>query len=142
MMNDEWRLQFGGLFWMTEPTYNDYSHAITIFYVLHENMIFFFYQLLAKIKLRQLNSFCNWSRCFQVPSGNRNRCSTIILKLYPKTGSEYCFLLIYYQCYTCTLIKTFNTIISLTPCQLHDSLLMNLLIKWNTSHLAYQWWVA
>lgn len=127
---------------MTEPTYNDYSHAITIFYVLHENMIFFFYQLLAKIKLRQLNSFCNWSRCFQVPSGNRNRCSTIILKLYPKTGSEYCFLLIYYQCYTCTLIKTFNTIISLTPCQLHDSLLMNLLIKWNTSHLAYQWWVA
>lgn len=33
----------------------------------------------------------------------------------------------------------FNTIISLTSCQLHDSLLMNF-IKWNISHLAYQWW--
>lgn len=35
----------------------------------------------------------------------------------------------------------FNTILSLTSCQLHDSLLINF-IKWNISHLAYQWWVA
>lgn len=141
-MSDTGRFKLGGLFWMTEPSYNDYLHTITIFHVFHENVTSFCSSAIGKDKLRLLNSFCNKSRCFQVPSGNRNRCSTIILKLYAKTGSEYCFLFIYYQCYTCTLIKkTFNTIISLTPCQLHDSLLMNL-IKWNMSHLAYQWWVV
>lgn len=36
MMNDEWRPKFGGLLWMTEPTYNDYSYTITIFQILDE----------------------------------------------------------------------------------------------------------
>lgn len=86
-----------------EQLYSDTNRKKIFFKMSMKTVIvkIFEYQILVKVWKANLIPILNEVGIFKSQPGTGTRCSTIILKLYPKTGSEYCFL-IYFQCYTCT----------------------------------------